>query len=68
MKKTLNSEESDIPKIGAPAQRALAAAGLPVTAASLAFAGTILTAWVLTFPAAGLAAAVTYWVAALFLP
>ena len=28
MKKTLNSEESDIPKIGAPAQRALAAAGV----------------------------------------
>jgi len=31
-------------------------------------AKSILTAWVLTFPAAGLAAAVTYWVAALFLP
>lgn len=28
MKKTLNSEESDIPKIGAPAQRALAVAGV----------------------------------------
>ena len=28
MKKTLNSEVSDIPKIGAPAQRALAAAGV----------------------------------------
>lgn len=31
-------------------------------------AKSILTAWVLTFPAAALAAAVTYWVAALFLP
>ena len=31
-------------------------------------AKSILTAWVLTFPAAGLAAAVCYWVAALFLP
>ncbi|MEO5662772.1 MAG: inorganic phosphate transporter [Nocardioides sp.] len=31
-------------------------------------AKSILTAWVLTFPAAGLAAAVTYWIAALFLP
>lgn len=31
-------------------------------------ARTILTAWVLTFPAAGLAAAVTYWIAAIFLP
>ena len=31
-------------------------------------AKSILIAWVLTFPAAGLAAAVTYWVAALFLP
>lgn len=31
-------------------------------------AKSILTAWVLTFPAAGLAAAVTYWVAAAFLP
>ena len=28
MKKTLNSQVSDIPKIGAPAQRALAAAGV----------------------------------------
>ena len=28
MKKTLNAEVSDIPKIGAPAQRALAAAGV----------------------------------------
>ncbi|EON22786.1 phosphate transporter [Nocardioides sp. CF8] len=31
-------------------------------------AKSILTAWVLTFPAAALAAAVTYWIAALFLP
>ena len=31
-------------------------------------AKSILIAWVLTFPAAGLAAAATYWVAALFLP
>lgn len=31
-------------------------------------AKTIVTAWVLTFPAAGLAAAVCYWVAHLFLP
>ena len=31
-------------------------------------AKSILTAWVLTFPAAGLAAALTYWVAAIFLP
>ncbi|MCW2835257.1 MAG: phosphate transporter [Nocardioides sp.] len=31
-------------------------------------AKSILTAWVLTFPAAGLAAALTYWFAALFLP
>lgn len=31
-------------------------------------ARSILIAWVLTFPAAGLAAALTYWVAALFLP
>ena len=31
-------------------------------------AKSILTAWVLTFPAAGLAAAVTYWVFAIFLP
>lgn len=31
-------------------------------------AKSILTAWVLTFPAAGLAAAITYWVVALFLP
>jgi PiT family inorganic phosphate transporter len=31
-------------------------------------AQSILTAWVLTFPAAGLAAALTYWFAALFLP
>jgi hypothetical protein len=28
MKKSLNAEVSDIPKIGAPAQRALAAAGV----------------------------------------
>ena len=31
-------------------------------------AKSILTAWVLTFPAAGLAAAICYWVAHLFLP
>jgi inorganic phosphate transporter, PiT family len=31
-------------------------------------AKSILTAWVLTFPAAGLAAAITYWVLHLFLP
>ena len=31
-------------------------------------AKSILIAWVLTFPAAGLAAALTYWIAALFLP
>ncbi|CAM3757065.1 inorganic phosphate transporter [Nocardioides zeicaulis] len=31
-------------------------------------AKTIVTAWVLTFPAAGLAAAVCYWIAHLFLP
>jgi PiT family inorganic phosphate transporter len=31
-------------------------------------ARSIVIAWVLTFPAAGLAAALTYWVAALFLP
>ncbi|HXH77268.1 inorganic phosphate transporter [Nocardioides sp.] len=31
-------------------------------------ARSILTAWVLTFPAAGLAAALTYWFIALFLP
>ncbi|QIK75198.1 inorganic phosphate transporter [Nocardioides piscis] len=31
-------------------------------------AKSILTAWVLTFPAAGLAAALTYWFMALFLP
>ena len=31
-------------------------------------AQSILTAWVLTFPAAGLAAALTYWFVAVFLP
>jgi len=31
-------------------------------------AGNIVTAWVLTFPAAGLVAAVCYWIASVFLP